>query len=325
MKVVLFRHEISNDGERFEMRSNDLSRKIALRLVQDISAGNFVSGDHIGAQLIADRYRVSRTPVRNALDILADRGVLRREQNRGFFVAQDIPEEALSQARSEKDDLSRDYHHLADDWLADRIPDEMTEQALRERYDLTKARLAEILARALREGWAERKEGHGWRFLPVAKTPEAFDQIYRFRIAIEPIAMLEPNFKLDREVLAELRKTQEWLYGLDPEETPNETVLGHGTQFHEALVRMSGNPFFVMSLERVNRMRRLMEYRAQVDKSRLINESGEHLEILDLLETGQVVDASYRLRQHLMDAQRRKSPKAWNWSNDESKARSGRS
>ena len=117
-------------------------------------------------------------------------------------------------------------------------------------------------------------------------------------------------------MLADLRKTQEWLYRLDPAATSNETVLGHGTHFHEALVRMSGNPFFLMSLERVNRMRRLMEYRAQVDKSRLINESGEHLEILDLLETGQVVDASYRLRQHLMDAQRRKSPKAWNWSND---------
>lgn len=297
------------------MRSNDLSRKIALRVIQDISEGSFTSGAHIGAQLVADRYGVSRTPVRNALDLLTERGVLTREPNRGYFVASDIPDEVLAQAKSEKDDLSRDYHQLADDWLADRIPDEMTEQALRERYDLTKARLAEILARALREGWVERKEGHGWRFLPVAKTPAAFDQIYRFRIAIEPIAMLEPSFKPDRDVLAELRRTQEWLYGLDPVATSNETVLGHGTQFHEALVRMSGNPFFVMSLERVNRMRRLMEYRAQVDKSRLINESGEHLEILDLLETGQVVDASYRLRQHLMDAQRRKSPKAWNWSN----------
>lgn len=307
------------------MRSNDLSRKIALRIIQDVSAGSFTSGDHIGAQLVADRYGVSRTPVRNALDLLTERGVLTREPNRGYFVASDIPQEALAQAKSEKDDLSRDYHQLADDWLADRIPDEMTEQALRERYDLTKARLAEILARAMREGWAERKEGHGWRFLPVAKTPAAFDQIYRFRIAIEPIAMLEPSFKPDRDVLADLRRTQEWLYGLDPAATSNETVLGHGTQFHEALLRMSGNPFFVMSLERVNRMRRLMEYRAQVDKSRLINESGEHLEILDLLESGQVVDASYRLRQHLMDAQRRKSPKTWNWSNDKNQSGQERS
>lgn len=48
----------------------------------------------------------------------------------------------------------------------------------------------------------------------------------------------------------------------------------------------------------------VMEYRAEVNRD---------LEILELLESGNVVDASYRMRQHLSGALKRKSPLAWGW------------
>lgn len=65
-----------------------------------------------------------------------------------------------------------------------------------------------MLMPAAREGWAERKQGYGWRFLPVAKTPEALEQIYRLRMLIEPAAMLEPGFRLDRKILEQQRRLQ---------------------------------------------------------------------------------------------------------------------
>lgn len=64
-------------------------------------------------------------------------------------------------------------------------------------------------------GWVERKEGYGWRFLPVANAPEAFDEIYRFRMAMEPAALLEPSFELDRSTLTEQRRIQEGILNME--------------------------------------------------------------------------------------------------------------
>ncbi|NND22139.1 MAG: GntR family transcriptional regulator, partial [Silicimonas sp.] len=221
--------------------------------------------------------------------------------------------QSLAEAAPEDAD---DYQTLADDWLTNRIPEEVSEQFLRQRYDWTKAKVADVLVRAAREGWAERKEGYGWRLLQVAKTPEAFDEIYRFRMAIEPVAMLEPSFELDRKVLDQQRRIQEGMLDMDIESAPGESLLENGSLFHEEIIKLSGNPFFLMALQRVNRMRRLMEYRAEINRERLIEQCTEHLEILSLLESGDIVDASYRMRQHLSGALKRKSPLAWSWAAD---------
>ena len=196
----------------------------------------------------------------------------------------------------------------------DRIPAEMTEGALRDRYHVTKAQLSDMLMRALREGWAERKQGYGWRFLPVAKTPEAFEQIYRFRMLIEPAAMLEPGFMLDRRIIHEQRRIQTRMLETDIARLPAERLLHNGSLFHEELIKMSNNPFFHLSLVRVNQMRRLLEYRSRVDRDRLVVQCQDHLAILDLLERGEVADASYAMRRHLGGALSRKSPIAWSWS-----------
>lgn len=293
-----------------------LTTNIANQIAQLILAGELAQDDHLSTQALADRFGVSRQPVREAMQLLADQGVLELKINRGFFVR------ALPQSPNVEhvdDDATpfeaaNDYQRLAEDWLTDRIPADVTEQMLRERYSLTKAQLSDVLLRATREGWAERKQGYGWRFLPVAKTPAAFEQIYRFRMLIEPAAMLEPTFRPDRKVIAEQRRIQERMLGGDIQRLPAERLLFNGSLFHEELIKLSGNPFFHQSLVRVNRMRRLMEYRSRVDRARVVEQCREHLEILKLLEAGEVVEASYALRRHLGGALSRKSPIAWSWS-----------
>ena len=300
------------------MRTSELSTRISNRLLHDIVAGTISGGQHISAQQVADRYGVSRTPVRDALNALERQKVLKREANRGYFVTEELPLELYDQLATNGADESDEYQQLADDWLTNQIPEEMTELSLRQRYGWTKAKVGDLLIRAAREGWAERKEGYGWRFLQVAKTPEAFDEIYRFRLAIEPVAMLEPSFVLDRKVLDEQRRIQEGMLEMDMDAAHGESLLENGSLFHEEIISLSGNPFFLMALQRVNRMRRLMEYRAEINRERLIEQCTEHLEILSLLEAGNIVDASYRMRQHLSGALKRKSPLTWNWAADAS-------
>lgn len=284
-----------------------MARTIAGGIRNAIGSGEIRKDQHLGAQRLADRFGVSRSPVREALLLLLREGYARQEANRGFFAC--MPDTAQAGTKDGQPfDPPSDYQRIAADWLANDVPAEVTEQMLRSRYGLTKAQLRDILMRAAREGWAERKPGHGWRFLPVAKTDEAFEQVYRMRMVIEPAAMREPTFQLDRAVVAELRATQQRLLDGDIERLSGERLLDHGSAFHEALIRMSGNPFFSEALVRANRVRRLMEYRSRVDRRRLYTQCMQHLEILALLECGEVVGAADLMRRHLSGALAQKSP-----------------
>src|SRR3546814_263273 len=103
-------------------------------------------------------------------------------------------------------------------------------------------------------------------------------------------------------------RIQERMLETDIDRLPAERLLESGSLFHEELIRMCGNPFLHMSLVRVNRMRRLLEYRANLDRQRLVVQCTEHLEILDALDRNDVLETSYLLRRHLSGALIRKSP-----------------
>lgn len=290
------------------MPTSALAARIANEIIHLIAIGEIVPNTHLGTQKLADRFQVSRSPVREALQILAERGMLEQRENRGFFVRR----RKLPAPR--KGDVARPvdphdpYYKLAEDWVSDAIPSEVTEQLVRDRYGLTKSQLMEVLNRATQEGWIERKQGYGWRLLPVAKTPEAFEQLYRFRSVIEPAALLEPTFQIDRVVLSELRRIQESLLRGRIHELPAERLLVAGAHFHEELIKLSGNAFFVQALERVNRLRRLIEYRSVIDRERFETQCTEHVAMLDLIERGENLEASHLMRRHLSGAISRKSP-----------------
>lgn len=290
------------------MKSNQLANQVAHDISKQITAGQLQAGEHISAQSVADGFGVSRSPVREALEILAAAGLVEKLPNRGFFVAHNSQKQGtnlkLPDGIAEDHDV---YERMANDWRCDEIPEEVTEQFLRKRYDLTRARLQDILVRAVREGWAERKQGYGWRFLSVAKTPEAFDKIYHFRMVIEPAAMLDPDYAIDWTMLGQLKAAQQRVLDHDVDHQSVEHLLSIGATFHEELIKFSGNPYFHMSLVRVNQMRRLLEYKAVVDRERFVDQTIGHLHIVGLLERGEVAEASYAMRKHLSGALKSKS------------------
>lgn len=301
------------------MKSNQLARQVAQEISKRIVTQDLEPGQHISAQTVADDFGISRSPVREALQLLLDTGLVEQKPNRGFFVTNNReqlePSRALSAAL---EDEQSDYQQIADDWRRDQLPEEVTEQYLRNRYGVTKARLNDLLVRAVREGWAERKPGYGWRFLNVAKTPEAFEKIYHFRMVIEPAAMLDPDYEIDRQMLANLKRTQLRMLDHDIEHQPLEQLLSVGADFHEELIKFSGNPYFHQSLVRVNQMRRLLEYRTVFNRGRFVEQTKGHLGIIELLERGEIIEASYSMRRHLSGALKKKSPMLWSQSDSES-------
>jgi DNA-binding GntR family transcriptional regulator len=289
-------------GTDLDALVSPLVRELAGRLDTLIRAGSLAPGDKLVTQKLADDFGVSRSPVREALVLLASEGLIEQQVNRGYFVRAD----AAAAAGPPNDVLPREarpeYRRLAEDWLADHIGPDVTEQMLRDRYGLTRGQVADVLGRAAREGWAERKQGYGWRLLQVAKTSEAFTQIYRFRLIIEPASLLESTFQLDRTALDEQRRIQETMLETGFARLPAERLVENGALFHEELVRMSGNSFLHMSLVRVNRMRRLFEYRAVIDRDRLSAQCTEHLQIIDALEKDDREEAARLLKRHLEKA-----------------------
>ncbi|WP_232480841.1 GntR family transcriptional regulator [Roseomonas sp. KE2513] len=269
-------------------------------LADEVSTGALPAGAHLPAQHLADRFGVSRFPVGQALRVLADHGIVVAAPGRGFFVAAEgrSPAAALS-GRRKPDGLSAVYFAMAEDRLAGRLPDNVSEAALRERYGLSRGQLGQLLDRIAAEGWAERRSGYGWRFSAVLTTPDALEASYRLRLAIEPASLLEPGYRLHPALAARCRAVEEGMLAGEIERASSDALYERGVRYHEAIVGASGNPFMLEALQRVNRVRRLLVYRTLVDRQRFYRQAREHIAILDLLEAGRRDEAAEAMRAHL--------------------------
>ncbi|MCG5072141.1 GntR family transcriptional regulator [Paraburkholderia tagetis] len=281
-----------------------IDRSIATQIVELIKNEGLEAGAHLPAQMLADRLRVSRSPVNEALALLHDKGVLRREKNRGFFVARPLVE-ALSDVveelgLGETDLITSVYFQIADDRLKGELPDVFSEQLIRTRYGLTGAQLNAVLSRIAQEGWAERKPGYGWEFSPMLTTPDSLLKSYRLRLALEPAALLEPGYRLERKVLERCREVEKHLLAGGIETDTADQLHERGVRFHESLVEASGNSFFIDTIRRVNRVRRLLSYRSMQHRERYAEHAKQHLHVLELLERERNEEASEELRQHLL-------------------------
>lgn len=276
----------------------EITEALAARILAHLAAERPAAGTHLPAQDFADRFGVSRSPVNQALRLLADKGVLDHAANRGFFLkaGETVSAAALGLA---DDDLSATYLRLAEDRLAGRIPEQVSESFLRQRYALTRGQLSALLGRVAQEGWAERRAGYGWAFSPMLTTPEALEQTYRVRVALEPAALLEPGYRLDPAVAARCRAAERRLLDGAIATESAEALYERGVRFHEAIVGASGNPFFLETIRRINRVRRLLSYRSMLDRRRYDRQCREHLAILDLLEAEKNDEAAVLLRAHL--------------------------
>ncbi len=275
-----------------------LAGRLSTQIVDYARHQQFERGAHLTEQSLAAALNVSRSPVRRALAYLEVIGVVRREANHGYYLEK-LPPIHQAAVPSSADDAEAWYLRIAEDRLAGRLEDQVTETALMRRYRLRRGELQRILHRMEKEGWIERKPGHGWMFGALADTVEAHAQSYRFRMALEPAALLEPGFRIDPEEMARCRREQEMLLAGGFMKVSSARLFEIGSNFHETIVSFSGNRFMLDSLRRLNSMRRLLEYRAHIDRARLVGQCRQHLQLLDLLEQGQIEQAAGFLRQHL--------------------------
>jgi len=281
-----------------------LSGWLGTRIVEHLRELGLEPGAHITEQGLADHFGVSRTPIRGALAKLVESGVVSREPNRGFFLT--TPASALGPAKVASQKEDRLYYRIAEDRLKGRIPQQVTEAQLAERYRVARKRVAAALSRMASEGWLERMPWQRWAFQPMLDSIKGYEDGYAFRTLIEPGALRQPGYHLPLETIKRLREVQADFLHNNARYTDAE-AFEIGNSFHETLVGGSGNSFLLDSLRRVNSVRRLFEYRAKRDRSYLDQQYREHLALLDLIEAGKLERAAGLMEKHLGGARKMKA------------------
>ncbi len=282
--------------------AHKLPSRLAAQIIERARQLSLPVGAHMKEQELADVFRVSRTPVRMALHALAELDLVESRPNRGFFLkaaaeaARGTGGMTAAPDGADEDPL---YFRMAEDRLTGRLDERIAEAEVARRYGATRGRIVRLLARMAQEGWLVRLPGHGWEFQPLLTSPEAYDQGYRYRMLIEPAALLEPGYKVDAAAFSQARTQQlAMLEGGINRWSRSETFTANSV-FHEVLVAGSENPFLLEGLRRVNRLRRLLEYRTQQHRGRLVQECRDHLMLLDLIEAGDLERAAASLHAHL--------------------------
>lgn len=293
------------------MVRKSLTPQIVANVIEFIQTNGIGKGEHLPLQMLADAFRVSRAPIMSALKQLETQGVVRAEPNRGYFLAVDPGslEDVKSAGVEDGEGDEAIYFRIAEDRLAGKLDERLSENELMRFYDLPRTKLLRVLRRIAEEGWIERLPGNGWAFTQALTSKKSYEDGYAFRAVIEQQAMLLPSFEPNAEGLKRAREVQTRLRDGGYETWSRAEIFKANNEFHEMLVACSQNEFFLDAIKRINRLRRLIEYHITIDRSRLPRQTEEHLQILDLIEHGRRNEAAAFLYTHIMGASRIKSPK----------------
>lgn len=283
-----------------------LQARVAREIVVYARRENLRAGEHLAESLLADQIGTSRSPVNVALRHLARQGVLMHDLNRGYFLSRDASslDEVAQQFTEEPDDPL--YLRIAEDRLAHSLPDEVNEADLMRLYGTSRSVLRKVLSRIQQEGWIEKQVGHGWSFQPLIDSPEAYEESYVFRTAIEPTALLANTFEVPPGELAALRRQQQFIVDGGYKTMTSLELFESNCQFHETLAKWSGNRFILQSVRRTNQLRRLIEYRQAREREPRRAQSQEHVAILDAIAAQDMLTAAALMRSHLDGARRGK-------------------
>jgi DNA-binding GntR family transcriptional regulator len=285
-------------------RSTQQTRfRLANQILDVIRDAKLEPGHHLREQQLADLIGVSRTPIRSALDLLAERGIVETRKNHGFFLRK--PFDSLHRIEIEVPSTVEEklYAKLVRDRLEHRIPNSITQSEIARRYDADRVALTRTLSRLAEDGLIARKQGHGWAFLPTLDSLVSLRASYEFRLTIEPSAFLLATFKPDLAAIERMRLQHLYLASHPDIASVSSTQLFEtDAAFHEMCAEFCGNAFFAQAIQYQNRLRRLLEFGSYFDGRRVREWCREHLAIIEAVAAGNLPEASTRMRAHLEQA-----------------------
>jgi len=281
---------------RSRPRSNHLD--LAQRILSVVRSGGFRSGDRLAEQQIASLCNVSRTPVRAALRLLAEQGVLKWERDAGYALAIDPAGTVEAAADLPSADEDRLAESILRDRAARRLDETVTASSLARRYGRDRRTVLKSLRVLESENWIEKAPGQSWLFRAAQEGPEALAESYDYRLLLEPAA-LASGFMLDEARTAAMRFGMEAQLASPEASFEVREFQRLDLEFHGMVARGASNRFVGEAILYHLKLRRLPGALHSVNVFRLKQSTREHLAILDQLEARQFEAAADLMRVHL--------------------------
>lgn len=280
---------------------SSLQAEVARKLMPLIQAGRWTVGEKISDAALSREFGISRTPIRQVLHYLIEKGILAQTDNRGFtLVSAPLTTDQIDELvpPSDVDTLYRQLMRARANGV---IGDEASETELVEQFNSSRGVVRRTLMRLSSEGLAERRDGHGWRFAECLDNKQSVDESYAFRTIIECGAVMEDTFKSDPAELAALEQAQQTLLDMPLTLIKGAEWFEANADFHETVVSWSGNRFLIQAIRRQNSLRRMTEYAefAELSETGVRKAARDHLAILDAIKADDRKLASALLYRHL--------------------------
>jgi DNA-binding GntR family transcriptional regulator len=256
-------------------------------------------GGRLAEQTLASYCNVSRTPVRKALQLLAEKAIVGLDPDGGYQLAIDPSTFPGMQDVSVPAEETELYNAILRDVAAGRIADSQTIAGLQRRYLASRTAVQNALMRLSEENLAERAPGQQWLIKQFAISGDAVAKSYEFRLAFEPLALTLPGFRRDAAAIMSLRSSMELLRNASEGEFDLKLFERTDHDFHMLIAKGSGNPFLAESLITHHRRRKTSQASMHVNPFRLAQSNIEHLQILEQIEREQFELAADLLRVHI--------------------------
>lgn len=282
-----------------ENQPTALQHDLAHRILQYARWSDLAAGTHLREAELAERFHVSRSPIRAALRLLGEKDLVEHSPHQGAFLrvaGREVNPDVIREASAPEHDL---YRRVVRDRLAGTLPNTVSMSELARIYSASRARLRRLLADMLDEGLIERLPGQRWRFVHVLTSDQVYDASYRFRLIVEPAALLEPGFSADESELDDLIAVHERLIDGEVRKCSYSYLYQADAAFHESIARWSGNAFIAQSVQKQNRLRRLTEYQYYEDRARMLASCREHAAVLEAVREHQPERASQLMYRHI--------------------------
>jgi DNA-binding GntR family transcriptional regulator len=282
--------------------------ELAQRILEIARRDGMPLGARLPEQQLARSCNVSRTPVRAALRLLAEQGVVRHAPDSGFRLIVDLQQVPVGAdlPRGEEQDLATS---ILRDRAARRLNASVTVAALARRYAVERKTVLKSLNRLSDDGVVEKAPGQSWLFRPLPDGPDAIAESYEFRLVAEPAAILSQGFRVDERMAVQVREAMEVLASLGDRDFDRAEFQRVDVDFHLMIAKGAVNRYLSDALATHLRMRRLPGTYVGVSLFRLRQSLHEHLAILDALEGGHLESAADLMRVHLR-ASRSQRPQA---------------
>ncbi len=276
-----------------------LQLELADRIGKEIRDGTLPVGAHLTEESFGARYGVSRTPVRAAFKLLAERQMIEYRANAGYFVSRGGAEVDLDDLTTGSLTVDELYKEIVVDRIHDRLPEAVTEKELLGRYPAPRSLLTKTLMRMASEGLIVKRTGHGWQFMPSLGGSQAMAESYRFRMIVECSSFLEPTWKVETALLQRVKDAHQRVLDT-PDYLPSSgEFFALNAAFHEMVARFSGNRYIVQAMQQQNNLRRLDETAAYYRTLRVKASCAEHLGIIEAIEQDDRELAAALMRHHL--------------------------